>query len=84
MKCAVVTKAEEIELETLALHHFHVGNIVDAYGGEVGLTGNGAETGKFRAIERYPVVVLLMFVYEGFQHLRCIILFVCRLATQVA
>ena len=30
VESAVIAETEEIELQTLALHHFHIGNVADA------------------------------------------------------
>ena len=43
MKIAVVSEAEEIEFEALALHHLHIGHIADAYLGKVGLPRDRAQ-----------------------------------------
>ena len=42
MEAAVITEAEEIEFEALALNHLFVRKIADAYLCEVRLAGNGA------------------------------------------
>jgi hypothetical protein len=39
MKVAMVTEAEEVELERLALHHAHVRDILDRQGREIRLSG---------------------------------------------
>ena len=49
----MIAEAEQIEFQTLALHHLHVGHIRDAYLRKVGLTGNRAQRRKLRAVEFY-------------------------------
>ena len=82
VKGPVVAETEEVELEALALDHAFAGNVVDLYGGEVGLPGDGAEAGKLGAIEAHPVVVFGVFVGEGFQHLGGIVLPIGSLMSQ--
>ena len=43
MEVSVVTETEKIQLQALTLYHADVGNIADAYLGEVGLTRNWAQ-----------------------------------------
>ena len=43
VEVAVVAEAEEIQLQTLALHHLNVGHVADTYFGKVGLSGDRAE-----------------------------------------
>lgn len=74
MKGTVVAEAEEVEFQALALHHFHIGNIVDADGGEVGLAGDGAEAGELGTVECDPVIISRVLVGECFQYLRRIVL----------
>ena len=82
MEIAVIAEAEEIKLKTLALHHLYVGDVGYANLGEVGLTGDGAEGCKFRAVESYPIVVAGMFVYESLEHLRCVVITVACVRTK--
>jgi hypothetical protein len=70
MEVAVVAKREEVQLETLALHHALVGDIENLYLGEVGLPSDGAERGELGAVELHPVVALGMAVFESLEHLR--------------
>jgi len=70
----MVAEAEEIELETLALDHAHIRDIVDVDRRIVGLSGDGAEAGELGAVEAHPVVIALMLVGEGLQHLRGVVL----------
>ena len=43
VEVAVIAELYEIQLKTLALNHFTVGDIANAYLCEVGLTGNGTQ-----------------------------------------
>ena len=67
MEVAVVSEAEQVELQTLAFHHFMVGEIVDAYFGKVGLPRDGAEAGELRAVEAHPIVVAWVFVLKALE-----------------
>ncbi|MDN5296646.1 MAG: hypothetical protein PWQ71_752 [Bacteroidota bacterium] len=84
VKCAMIAKTEQIEFQTFALNHFHIRNIIDANGCKIGLPGNRAKTGEFGTVERYPIVVVLMFVDEGFKHFGSIIHLVFGFVSQVA
>ena len=79
VEVAVIAEGEEVEFQTLALDHLLVGYIGDDYFGEVGLAGDGTEAGKFGTIELDPIVVVGMFVDEGFEHLGGIVGFIDRL-----
>lgn len=76
VEVAVVSEAEQVELQALAFHHFMVGEIVDAYFGKVGLPCDGAEAGELRAVEAHPIVVARVFVYKCFKHLGSVITFI--------
>ena len=82
VEVAVIAEAEEIKFKTLALHHLYVGDVGYANLGEVGLTGDGAEGCKLRAVESYPIVVAGMFVYESLEHLRCVVVTVACVRTK--
>ena len=82
MEGTVITEAEEVELEALALDHLHIRDIADVYGRIVGLPGDGAEAGELGAVEAHPVVPLLMLVGEGLEHLGGIVLSVLGLAPE--
>ena len=69
VEVAVVAEGEEVELEALALHHLHIGDVENLYLGEVGLAGDGAQRGELGAVELHPVVALGVAVLEGLQHL---------------
>lgn len=79
VEVAVVSEAEQVELQALAFHHLMVGEIVDAYFGKVGLPRDGAEAGEFGAVEAHPIVVVGVFVVEGFEHFGGIVALVFRL-----
>lgn len=82
MEVSMVAEAEEIELEALALNHPVVRDIADADFRKVRLACNRAETGEFRAIETYPIIIFRMLVLEGFKYLRSIIHLVIRLISE--
>lgn len=67
VEVAVVSEAEQVELQALAFHHFMVGEIVDAYFGKVGLPRDGAEAGELRAVEAHPIVVARVFVFKALE-----------------
>ena len=67
MKVAVVAKAEQIEFQRFAFDHFFRGQVGYADGGKIRLAGDGAKAGEFRAVEGDPVVVIRVFVGEGFE-----------------
>ena len=78
----VIAETEEIELEALALNHPVVRDIADADFRKIRLACNRAETGEFRAIETYPIIILGMLVLKGFKYLRSIIHLVIRLISE--
>ena len=78
----VIAEAEEVELEALALDHLHIRDIADVYGRIVGLPGDGAEASELRAVEAHPVIITLMLVGEGLEHLGGIVLSVLGLAPE--
>ena len=82
VEVAVVAEGEEVELERLALDHALVGEVGDADLGEVGLAGDGAQAGELGAVELHPVVVLGVFVLEGFQHVGGVVLTVFGLLSE--
>jgi len=73
MEIAVVAEREEIQFQTLRLHHPLAGEIHDLDLCKVGLTRDGAKRRKLGAVELHPVVILRMFVLKRFQHLRGIV-----------
>ena len=68
MKIAVVAEAEEVEFQGFAFHHFDVWDVADVDGGEVGLPGHGTEAGEFGTDEFDEIIVVGMFVVEGFEN----------------
>ena len=66
---AFVAVALEIELEGFKLKAELVGAIRDMDGAEIGLTGLGAEAGKFRTIDLDIIVPLGMGILESFQNI---------------
>ena len=74
VEAAVIAEAEEVEFQALALHHSFVGQVADAYLGEVRLSGDGAECRELRAVEAHPIVVLRVFVLESLQHFGVVVL----------
>lgn len=43
---------------------------------QIGLSGDGAETGKFGTVKPHPIVVARVFVYKCFKHLGGVITFI--------
>ena len=82
MEAPVAAETEEIEFQALALDHADIGDIADPDFGKVGLTGDRAERGKFRAVETNPVIVVLVQVLKGLQHLGRIVLRISGFAAQ--
>ena len=60
MEIAVVAEREEIQFQTLRLYHPLAGEIHDLDLSKVGLPGNRAKRGEFRAAERDHVIVVGM------------------------
>ncbi|MNN13398.1 hypothetical protein D3C81_1264290 [compost metagenome] len=69
----MVTEAEQIQLQRLALHHPDIRNVADVQGSEVRLSCNGAQAGEFREVEFYEIIAVSMFVLEAFQNFRSIL-----------
>ena len=82
MEVAMIAEREEIEFQTLALHHLHIGHILYLYLCKVRLSGNRTERSELRAVEKHPVVILRMFVLKALKHLRSIVLTIFRLLTK--
>ena len=82
VEVSVVSAAEKIELEALALDHLHVRDIADAELREVRLSWNRTEGGELRAVETHPVVIALMLVFECLKYLRCVVHSVFGLAAK--
>ena len=73
MKISVIAKAEKIQLQRFALHHFFTGYVGYRDRCEIRLSGNGTKTCKFRAVKFYKVIVVRVLVQKCFQYLRSII-----------
>ena len=76
VEVAMITEAEEIELEALAFDHLDIRNITDDDIGKIGLTSDRTEARELWAVELDPVVVVLMLVDECLQHFWSIILLI--------
>ena len=63
----VVAEREEIEFQTLALHHLDPGDIGDEYVSEIGLACFGAERGELRTVECNQILAFGMFVVESLE-----------------
>ena len=73
VEVTVVTEREEIELQALRLHHALAWQIEYLYLCKVWLTRNGAERGELRTVELNPIVVFLMQVLEGLEHIGVVV-----------
>lgn len=78
----VVAKAEQIQFQALALHHPDVRNITDPDLREVRLPRDRAQARELRAVEPYPVIVILMLVDERLQNLRSVVTFIFSLLAE--
>lgn len=67
MKTAVVAVGKKVYLQRFAFYAERIGNVLDGYGSKIGLSGDGAEGGKFRAVESYHVIPAGVGILEGFQ-----------------
>jgi len=67
VEITVITETEEVQFQGLGLHHAFAREIVDAYLGEIRLTGDGTQRGEFGTVETHPVVVVGMAVLEGLE-----------------
>ena len=74
MEITVVTEREEIELQTLALHHLFTRDITDINMSEIGLTGLRAECRELRTVERHQILIFRVFVDKGLQHLGIVLI----------
>ena len=66
VEVAVISEAEKIELEALALHHAYIRNVADANFCKIRLSRDRAETGELWAVKAYPVIVVGVFVDKRF------------------
>lgn len=78
VEISVITEREEVELETLTLHHALPRDVADVDMAEIRLSGLGAEGSEFRTVERDQILVLWVLVGERLQHLRVVIIAVLR------
>ena len=69
MEITMIAETEEIQLQTLRLHHPLTRNIQDLDLSKVRLTRDGTKRRKLRTVELHPIVVLRMLVLECLQHL---------------
>lgn len=70
----VVAEAEEVNLQALALHHTEIRDIGNLDLCEVGLTGDGAETGELRTQKLHPVVYVPVLILESLEDARVVVL----------
>ena len=82
MEVAMIAEREEIEFQTLALHHLHIGHILYLYLCKVWLSGNRTERCELRTVEQYPVVILRMLVLKCLKYLWSIVLTIFSLLTK--
>lgn len=82
MKVTVISETEKIELETLALHHFHIRDILYLYLCKVWLPCYWTERSKLRAIKLHPIIIIWMLVFEAFKHFWSIVLTILRLFSE--
>lgn len=68
----VISEAEEIQLERLALHHLDVRDIADIDRSKIRLSGDRAEAGEFRAVELDEVIPVRVLVVKGLQYTRIV------------
>ena len=78
VKVTMIAEAEQIKLQTLALHHSHTRNVVDGDASKVGLAGLRAPRRELRAVECHNVFVVLMLVDKGLKHVRSVVVTVVR------
>ena len=76
MEVTMVTEAEEVEFQALALHHERARDVIDDQVTKVGLACLGAQRGKLRAIQGHKILIFRMFVLKSFQHLWGIVIIV--------
>ena len=68
MKRCMIAKAGEKDFQGLAFHDQLVSHIVDDQMGKIGLAGDRAKTGKFRAGEADQVISADFRVGDNFQY----------------
>src|SRR3712207_1288969 len=79
MKGSMRTEAKEIQLQTLALDHPHVGYVLYIYSRKVRLPCDRTQRGKLRTLKAYSIVSILMLVFKCLQDLRSIVICVYSL-----
>ena len=67
VEVAVVAEREEVEFERLGLHHLLPWDVGDVDCCEVGLPCLWAQRSELRTMESNQILVVRMFVYEGFE-----------------
>ena len=82
VEITVVAEAEQIQFQALALNHPDVRNITDPDLREVRLPRDRAQARELRAVEPYPVIVILMLVDERLQNLRSVVTFIFSLLAE--
>lgn len=65
----VVAEAVEIKLQGLAFHHFLRGDVGNIHRRKIGLSRNRAKACEFGAVEFHEIIVVLVLVDKGLQHL---------------
>ena len=78
MEGSVITEAEEVELQALALDHPYIGDIIDVDRRIVWLCRDRAEARELGTMEAHPVVILLMLVSECLEDFGRIVLTIDR------
>ena len=78
MKIAMISKAEQIELEALALHHPLSGNVGYYYMAKIRLSGFGTQCCKFGTVKCHYILIFRVFVFERLKQLRRIIGRICH------
>ena len=82
MEITMIAKTEEIQLQTLRLHHPLTRNIQDLNLSKVRLPRDGTKRCKLRTVELNPIIVLRMLVLESLQNLRRIVHLILGLPPQ--
>ncbi len=76
VKITVVAETEQIQLQGFAFYHPFTWDVGNINGGKVRLACHWAQAGKFGTVKFYEIIVVRVFVWEGFQHFRCVVTFV--------
>jgi hypothetical protein len=67
MKCTFIPEAPDIQFKRLEFYTRLLGNIFEQQGGEVGLSGLGAQTGELRNGYSNGIIKLGLGVWKQFQ-----------------